>query len=108
MEAYFPALVTLALAAIIEQRCTTPGLRPAEAAASRAFRILGWSSTFFWFVLIAWGFWHYHWTKPVAGLVFSLGVNTLVIRAGAHPWWPGISMGLALIGLFLAAVVMNV
>jgi hypothetical protein len=107
MQAYFVALATLSLAAVIEQRCSTPGLRPEAAAASRAFRIFGWSSTFFWFVLIAWGFWHFHWTQPVAGLLFCLGLNALVIRAGAHPWWPGLAMGLGLVGLFLAAVVMN-
>jgi hypothetical protein len=43
----------------------------------------------------------------VAGLLFCLGLNALVIRAGAHPWWPGLAMGLGLVGLFLAAVVMN-
>jgi hypothetical protein len=107
MEAYFLALVTLSLGAVIEQRCSTPGLRPDAAPASRAFRILGWSATFFWFVLVLWGFVYFHWSQPVAGVIFCLAINGLVVRAGAHPWWPGMSMGLSLVGLFLAAVVMN-
>jgi hypothetical protein len=108
MQVYFAALITLSLAAVIEQRCSTPGLRPEAPPADRAFRIFGWSSTFFWLVLLAWGFWHYHWSQPVAGLVGSLAANTLLVQAGARPYWPGLSMGLALVGLFLAAVVMNV
>ena len=32
-----------------------------------------------------------------------LAANALVLKAGARPYWPGLAMGLALAGLFLAA-----
>lgn len=107
MQVYFLALVLLSLAAVIEARCATPGLRPEAAAADRAFRILGRSAFAFWLVLLAWGAWTLPWTQPVAGLVGSLAANALLVQAGARPWWPGSSMALSLVGLFLAAMVVT-
>jgi hypothetical protein len=104
MQLYFAALIALSLAGVIEAGCSTPGLRPEAAAADRAFRILGRSAFAFWLVLLAWGAWTLHWTQPVAGLVMSLGANALLVQAGARPSWPGLSMGLSLIGLFLTAM----
>lgn len=106
MQLYFVALLALSIAGVIEARSTTPGLRPAAPAADRAFRILGRSAFAFWLVLLAWGFWRLHWTQPVAGLLLSLGANALVVQAGARPAWPGLAMGLALVGLFLTALVL--
>ncbi|MBK1657900.1 hypothetical protein [Paracraurococcus ruber] len=107
MQVYFLALVALSIAGVIEARSTTPGLRPEAAAADRAFRIMGRSAFAFWLVLLAWGVLEMHWTQPLAGLILSLAANALVVQAGARPWWPGISMGLALLGLFLTAVVLT-
>jgi len=107
MQTYLIALVVLSVAAVIEARASTPGLRPEAAPADRAFRFLGRSAFGFWLLLLGWGAWQYHWSQPVAGLVLSLGTNALVVNAGAQPWWPGISMGLAVLGLFLTAVVLN-
>jgi hypothetical protein len=107
MQAYFAALIALSVAGVIEARSTTPGLRPEAPAADRAFRILGRAAFAFWLVLLAWGFWEVHWTQPVAGLILSLGANALVVQAGARPWWPGISKGLSLLGLFLTMVTLS-
>ncbi|MCB4822067.1 multidrug DMT transporter permease [Roseicella aerolata] len=107
MQAYFAALIALSLAGVIEARSTTPGLRPEAPAADRAFRILGRTAFAFWLVLLAWGFWELHWTQPVSGLILSLGANALLVQAGARPSWPGISMGLSLLGLVLTVVVLS-
>ena len=103
MDLYFLALVLLSLAGFIEQRCATPGLRPSHPPADRAFHLLGRSAFAIWLALLAWGFWKLAWWQPVAGLVGSLAANALLLKAGARPYWPGLSMGLALAGLFLAA-----
>ncbi|WP_135468082.1 multidrug DMT transporter permease [Crenalkalicoccus roseus] len=106
MRPWFVALLLLSAAGVIEARCSTPGLRPAAPAADRAFRILGRSAFAFWLVLLAWGFLNLPWWQPVAGIVGSLALNALIVRAGARPYWPGLSMGLSLAGLFLTAVVL--
>jgi hypothetical protein len=107
VQLYFVALVLLSLGAVIEARCSTPGLRPEAAAADSAFGILGRSAFVFWLVLLAWGFWTLPWVQPVAGLVASLAANALLVQSGARPWWPGISMALSLAGLFLTAMVVT-
>lgn len=100
---YFIAAVLLSVAAVIEARCATPALRPPAEAADRGFRILGRTAFAFWLVLLAWGAWKLPWSQPVAALVGSLAANALVVGAGARPYWPGASMGLALVGLLLTA-----
>lgn len=105
MDIYFLALVTLAIAGVIEARCATPGLRPDYEPADRAFRWLGRSAFIMWLALLGFGFWQLPWWQPVAGLVGSLAANALVVQYGARPYWPGISMGLALLGLGLASKV---
>jgi len=107
MQIYIAALIILSLAAVIEARCSTPGLRPEAAPADRAFHFLGRAAFGFWLLLLAFGFWSMHWSQPVSGLILSLGANALLVRAGARPYWPGLSMGLAVLGLFLVAVVLN-
>lgn len=107
MQLYVAALIALSLAGVIEARSSTPGLRPAAAAADRAFRILGRTAFAFWLVLLVWGAFELHWSQPLAGLILSLGANALLVRAGARPSWPGLSMGLALIGLFLTSLVLS-
>jgi hypothetical protein len=107
MQVYSIALVVLSLAGVIEARCSTPGLRPDAAAADRAFRILGRAAFAFWLVLLGWGVLNLHWTQPLAGLILSLGANALLVQGGARPYWPGLSMGLALVGLFLVGVVLS-
>ena len=103
MDSYFVALLALSVAGFIEQRCSTPGLRPGHPPAERAFHLLGRSAFAIWLALLAWGSWKLPWWQPAAGLVGSLAANALVLRAGARPYWPGLSMGLALLGLFLAS-----
>ena len=107
MQLYFVALLVLSAAAVIEARCSTPGLRPAAPAADRAFRILGRSAFAFWLVLLGWGFLTLPWWQPLAGIIASLALNALIVQGGARPAWPGVSMGLALAGLFLTAVVLT-
>jgi hypothetical protein len=106
MQLYFLALLVLSASAVIENRCSTPGLRPAAAAADRAFRILGRSAFGFWLVLLGWGFLFLPWWHPVAGIMGSLALNALIVNRGARPEWPGISMGLSLIGLMMTAFVL--
>jgi hypothetical protein len=106
MEIYFLALVALAVAGVIEARSTTPGLRPEHEPADRAFRFLGRSSFGMWLALLVFGFWQLPWWQPVAGIMGSLAANALVVQAGARPSWPGVSMGLALLGLGLSAKVL--
>ena len=101
------ALLAISLAGVIEARCSTPGLRPEAAPADRAFRILGRSAFAFWLVLLAWGVLNLHWTQPLAGLLGSLAANALLVSGGARPYWPGLSMGLSLAGLFLTVVVLS-
>ncbi|TCZ59767.1 hypothetical protein [Roseicella aquatilis] len=107
MQVYIAALIILSLAGVIEARCSTPGLRPEAAVADRVFHFFGRAAFGFWLLLLAWGVWRLHWSQPVAGLILSLGANALLVRGGARPYWPGLSMGLALVGLFLATVVFN-
>ena len=107
MQAYILALMALSLAGVIEARCSTPGLRPESAVADNVFNILGRAAFGFWLVLLAWGFWKMHWTQPVAGIVLSLGANWLLVQQGARPYWPGLSMGLALVGFFLTTVALS-
>jgi hypothetical protein len=106
MQVYFLALVLLSVAAFIENRCSTPGLRPDWPPAERAFRVLGRSAFAVWLGLLAWGFVKFPWWQPAAGIVGSLAANALVLQAGVRPGWPGISMGLALCGLMAASWVM--
>lgn len=103
MELYFIAMVALSVAAVIEARSSTPGLRPSHPPADRAFRLLGRSAFAVWLGLIVWGFFVFPWWQPVAGVMGSLAANAFVVQAGAHPAWPGIAMGLALLGLLLAS-----
>ena len=103
MSLYFITAIFLSVAAVIEARCATTALRPAAEAADRGFRILGRTAFAFWLVLLAWGAWKLHWTQPVSALVGSLAANALVVGAGARPFWPGLSMGLALVGLLMTA-----
>lgn len=103
MSLYFITAVLLSVAAVIEARCATPALRPAADAADRGFRILGRTAFAFWLVLLAWGVWKLHWTQPLAAFAGSLAANALVVGAGARPFWPGLSMGLSLLGLLLTA-----
>ncbi len=106
MSLYFIAVVVLSVAAVIEARCATPALRPASEAASRGFRFLGRTSFGFWLVLLAWGAWKLPWWQPASALVGSLAANALVVGAGARPHWPGVSIGLALVGLSLTSVLL--
>jgi len=105
MDPYFLALLCLAVAGMIEARCSTPGLRPEHEPADRAFRFLGRSAFGMWLALLVFGFWQLPWWQPVAGLVGSLAANALVLQFGARPYWPGMSMGLALLGMGLASKV---
>ena len=107
MQGYFIALILLSLAGVIEARSSTPGLRPSAPAADRAFKIFGRSAFAFWLVLLAWGFWKLHWSQPVAGLVASLAANALLMQSGARPYWPGLTMALAILGLFMTAMVIG-
>lgn len=107
MQVYIAALILLSLAGVIEARCSTPGLRPSAAVADRVFHFMGRAAFGFWLFLLGWGFWKLPWSQPVAGLVLSLGANALLVRGGARPYWPGLSMGLALLGFFLVTVVLN-
>ena len=104
MQLYFIALLALSAGAVIEARCSTPGLRPSAEAADRAFRILGRSAFGFWLVLLVWGFAVLPWWQPVAGIAGSLAANALIVQGGARPYWPGLSMALSFGGLFLAAM----
>ncbi len=103
MDSYFPALIALSLASLIEGRFSTPGLRPSHPAGERAFWLLGKFSLVMWLMLLAWGFWKLPWWQPVAGVVGSLGANALQVQCGPRPGGPGLSMALAMLGLFLAA-----
>ena len=107
MQLYFVALLVLSAGAVIEARCSTPGLRPDNFYADRAFKIFGRTAFAFWLILLAYGFWKLPWWQPLAGILGSLALNALVVGAGPNPWWPGISMGLSLVGLYMTAVVMN-
>ncbi len=107
MQLWFLALLVLSAAGVIEARCATPGMRPAAPAADRAFRILGRSAFAFWLVLLAWGFMTLPWWQPVGGIIGSLALNALIVQGGVRTYWPGLSMGLSLVGLFLTAVVLT-
>jgi hypothetical protein len=106
MSLYFVAVVLLSIAAVIEARCATPALRPSAPAADRGFRILGRTAFAFWLVLLAWGAWKLSWWQAAAALIGSLAANALVVGAGARPYWPGLSMGIALVGLLLTSHVL--
>ncbi|MEI6158350.1 MAG: hypothetical protein WCP77_00840 [Roseococcus sp.] len=103
MDIYFLALVALSIAGMIEARCSTPGLRPEYEPADRAFRWLGRSAFFMWLGLLGFGLWQFAWWQPLAGLVGSLAANALVLQYGVRPYWPGVAMGLALLGLGMAS-----
>ena len=107
MQVWFAALLILSAAGVIEARCSTPGLRPEAPAADRAFRILGRSAFAFWLVLLGWGFLNLPWWQPVAGIAGSLALNAPIVQGGVQTFWPGLSMGLSLVGLFLTAVVLT-
>jgi hypothetical protein len=106
VQLWFVALLVLSAAGVIEARCATPALRPEAPAADRAFRILGRSAFAFWLVLLGWGFLFLPWWQPLGGILGSLALNAMIVRGGPRPYFPGLAMGLALVGLFLAAVVL--
>ena len=105
MRMYFPALLALAVAAMIEARCDQPGLRPASAVGDRLFRVLGRGAFVLWLGLLGWGFWQLRWWVPLGGLVGSLAANALVLRAGVMRSWPGLSQVLAIAGAAMALAV---
>jgi len=105
MQLYFMTACILAVAAVIEVRSTTPGLRPSYPPAERAFFYLGRGACLAWLALLAWGFWALHWTQPLAALMGSLAINAVVVHVGARPHWPGASMGLALLGFALTGLI---
>lgn len=103
MNLYFLAMLCLGVAGVIENRCSTPGLRPEYPPADRAFRLLGMFSFGMWLALIVFGFWKLHWVEPVVAIVGSLAANAIVVSYGIRTWWPAASMGLALLGLGMAS-----
>lgn len=105
MRFYFPALLALAVAAVIEARSSDPGLRPASRIGDWMFFLLGRGAFLLWLALLAWGFWQLSWWVPLAGLVGSLAINALVLRAGVMRSWPGLSQALAIAGAAMAIVV---
>jgi hypothetical protein len=106
MRFYFPALLALAVAAMIEARCNDPGLRPASRFGDLLFLVLGRGAFILWLALLGWGFWQLNWWVPLAGLVGSLAVNALVLRAGVMRSWPALSEVLAIAGAAMASVVL--
>ena len=105
MRFYFPALLALSVAAMIEARSTDPGLRPASRFGDRLFMVLGRGAFVLWLVMLGWGFWQLRWWVPLAGLVGSLALNALVLRAGVMRSWPGLSQVLAIAGAAMALAV---
>jgi hypothetical protein len=103
MQSYFAALVMLSIAAFIEGRSSTAGLRPSHPPADRAFRNLGRVSLAVWLGMLAWGAVVLPWWQPLAGIGGSLAANALVLQAGPRPGWPGMAMALALAGLGAAS-----
>lgn len=106
MRFYFPALLALAVAALIEARSSDPGMRPASRLGDRLFLVLGRGAFMLWLALLAWGFWRLNWWVPLAGLVGSLAINALVLRAGVMRSWPALSEALAIAGATMASVVL--
>ena len=105
MRFYFPALLALAVAAMIEARSTDPGLRPASRFGDRLFMVLGRGAFGLWLALLGWGFWQLNWWGPLAGVIGSLALNALVLRAGVMRSWPALSEALAIAGAAMASVV---
>lgn len=103
MNIYFLAMLCLGVAGMIQNRCSLPELRPEYPPADRAFRLLGLFSFIMWLALIVFGFWKLAWWEPIAAVVGSLAANALVVQNGVRTWWPGASMGLALLGLGLTS-----
>ncbi len=103
MNLYFLAMLFLGVAGMIENRCSTPALRPEYPPADRAFRLLGLFSFGMWLALVIFGFWKLDWLQPVVAIVGSLAANALVVAYGVRTWWPAASMGLALVGLGIAS-----
>jgi len=103
MQSYFAALVMLSIAAFIEGRSSTAGLRPSHPPADRAFRNLGRVSLAVWLGMLAWGAVVLPWWQPLAWIAGSLAANALVLRAGPRPGWPGMAMALAVAGLGAAS-----
>ena len=106
MRFYFPALLALAIAAMIEARSSEPGLRPASRFGDRLFMVLGRGAFLLWLGMLGWGFWQLNWWVPLAGLVGSLAVNALVLRAGVMRSWPALSEALAIAGAAMAGFVL--
>ena len=106
MRFYFPALLALAIAAMIEARSSEPGLRPASRFGDRLFMVLGRGAFLLWLGMLGWGFWQLNWWVPLAGLVGSLAVNALVLRAGVMRNWPALSEALAIAGAAMAGFVL--
>lgn len=105
MRFYFPALLALSVAAVIEARCDQPGLRPASRFGDRLFRVLGRGAFAVWLLLLGWGFWAAAWWVPVGGFIGSLAANALVLQAGVMRSWPGLSQALAIAGVAMAVAV---
>jgi len=103
MNLYFLAMLFLGVAGMIENRCSTPEMRPDYPPADRAFRLLGRFSFGMWVALIIFGFWKLPWLEPVVAIIGSLAANAIVASQGARTWWPGAAMALALLGLGLTS-----
>jgi len=103
MDFYLPALMLLSGGAFIHSRSTVPELRPASEIADTAWSLLSRLAFFGWIGLLVWGGFMRFWTEVALGFGLSLLFNILLASRGPRPVWPGLSMGMSVLGLALGA-----
>lgn len=105
MLTYFVGMMLLSAGSFIHSRSEAPEMRPASAGGDLLWRWTAKAAFAAWLALIVWGFMHFHWSQPIAGVMASLGVNGLIAQRGPMRTWPGVSLIFCTAGLLSAVAV---
>ncbi len=99
MELYIPALILLSGCSFLNARANVPELRPHSEGADAFWKILAKLAFFFWLGMLVWGVYMQPLKNVIVGFLLSLLFNVFLIFRGPKPFWPGLSMGLGLLGV---------
>lgn len=106
MEIYLPALLLLSGCAFIHSRANVPELRPSSDSADMFWRLLAKLTFFLWLGMLVWGVYMQPLKNVVVGFLLCLVFNLFLAFRGPKPFWPGLSMGLGVLGAGLSLYIL--